>query len=58
MGGYNPKNERISYFLSHVSKLIDKGIVNYENMILLGDLNVSSAEHSMKDFAKCTNFIT
>ena len=56
MGGYNPKKERISYFLSHVSKLIDKCMVNYENMILLGDLNVSSAEHSMKDFCQMYKF--
>ena len=56
MGGYNPKKDRISYFLSHVSKLIDKCMVNYENMILLGDLNVSSAEHSMKDFCQMYKF--
>ena len=41
MGGYNPKKENISYYLNHVSKVLDKHIINYENMILLGDFNAS-----------------
>ena len=33
MGEYNSKKEKISYFLSQVSKVIDKFMGNYENMI-------------------------
>ena len=29
--GYNPRKENTAYFLSHVSKGIDKVLVNYEN---------------------------
>ena len=50
MWGYNPKKERISYFLSHVSKAIVKFMGNYENMIILGDFNVNTSEEIMKDF--------
>ena len=35
MGGYNLKKENISYYLNHLSKVLDKHIINYENMILL-----------------------
>ena len=55
MGGYNPKKERISYFLSHVSKEIDKCMVNYDNIIILEDFNVISSEDIMKDFCEMYN---
>ena len=55
MGGYNPKKESISYFLNHVSKVLDKHMVNYENMILLGDFNASIAEDTMNDFCQMYN---
>ena len=54
--GYNPKKERITYFLSHVSKAIYKFMVNYENMIILGDINVNTSEEIMKDFCQMYNF--
>ena len=56
MGGYNPKKEKIYYFLSHASKVIDKFMGNYENMIILGDLNVETLEVIMKDFCEMYNF--
>ena len=34
MGGYNPQKEKISYFLCHVSKGLDKYLGNYENICL------------------------
>ena len=56
MGGYNPKKEKIYYFSSHASKVIDKFMGNYENMIILGDLNVETSEVIMKDFCEMYNF--
>ena len=56
MGGYNPKKGKIYYFLIHASKIIDKFIGNYENMIILGDLNVETSEVIMKDFCEMYNF--
>ena len=41
MAGYNPAKETISYFLSHVSKRLDKYIGNYDNILLLVDFNYS-----------------
>ena len=52
MGGYNPKKEKIYYFLRHASKVIDKFMGNYENMIILGDLNVETSEVIMKNFCE------
>ena len=37
-GGYNPKKERISYFLNHLGQSSDKFIGN-DNLLLIGDFN-------------------
>ena len=52
MGGYNPQKENISYFLSHVSKGLDKYLGNYDNILLLGDFNSTMSERSMKNFCE------
>ena len=52
MGGYNPQKEKISYYLSHVSKVIDKCMRNYDNIILLGDFNVATSADIMNDFCQ------
>ena len=52
MGGYQPQKEKISYYLSHVSKVIDKCMRNYDNIILLGDFNVATSEDIMNDFCQ------
>ena len=52
MGGYNPQKEKISYYLSHVSKVIYKCMRNYDNIILLGDFNVATSEDIMNDFCQ------
>ena len=52
MGGYNPQKEKISYYLSHVSKVIDKYMGDYDNFILLGDFNVATSEDTMNDFCQ------
>ena len=54
MGGYNPKKENISYYLNHVSNVLDKHIINYENMILLGDFT-SIIYDTMTDYCQMYN---
>ena len=38
--GYNPKKEHIGRFLSHVGKSLDNHIGKYENVILIGRLQL------------------
>ena len=52
MGGYNPHKENISYYLNHVSKVIDKFMGKYDNIILLGDFNVAIWDDTMNDFCQ------
>ena len=61
VGGYNPDKKNISNFLDHISKEIDNLLPNYENLILLGDLNSEMSEQAMLDFSETynlTNLIT
>ena len=55
MGGYNPHKGSISYFLSHISKVIDANLNNYENLILLGDFNAIDTDLSLTDFCELYN---
>ena len=36
VAGYNPRKENASYFLSHISKRLDKVLANYEHFLLFG----------------------
>ena len=61
VGGYNPDKKNISNFLDNISKELDKLLPNYENLILLGDLNSEMSEQAMSDFCETynlTNLIT
>ena len=53
--GYNPRKENISYFLSHISKGIDKMLTTHENFLVIGDFNCPVSEKSMKDFCEIYN---
>ncbi len=55
MGGYNPHKGSISYYLSHVSKQLDKFLPNYENILILGDLNSTIRENDMQNFCEMYN---
>ena len=55
MGGYNPKKENISHFLSHVTKGLDKYICDYDNILLLGDFNAEMSDENMEDFCDVYN---
>ena len=50
MSGYNPRKEYTSYFLSHVSKGLDKVLADYENFLLIGDFNSQISETHLKNF--------
>ena len=50
IGGYNPRKEDISRFLNHVGNELDKLLVNYDNILVFGDMNVLQSNSSMKLF--------
>ena len=52
MGAYNPAYETISYFLDHVSISLDKTMANYDNILILSDLNSITSEGPMKNFCE------
>ena len=52
MGGYNPKKESISYFLDHVGRYLDKHMINYDNLLLLGDFNSTMSEEVISHFCE------
>ena len=49
-GGYNSQKESICYFLTQVSKELDKLLGNYDNILILVDFNYTVSENHMKDF--------
>ena len=55
MGGYNPNNERTTYFFNQISKAIDMYLKDYENIILIGDFNTTIAETTTSDFCQMCN---
>ena len=55
VGGYNPAKELISYFLDHVSKNLDITMSNYDNILILGDLNCTASDVPMKNFCELYN---
>ena len=48
MGGYNPAKELTSYILDNVSKSLDRSMANYDNILILGDLNCIASDVPMK----------
>ena len=54
-GEYNPKKERISYFLNHRGQSLDKFTGNYDNLLLIGDFNSGIKEENMRDFCDTYN---
>ena len=52
LGGYNPHKDTISYFLSHISKELDKLLPSYENILLMGDFNSCMSENAMQEFCE------
>ena len=55
VGGYNPRKEKISYFLNKIGNELDKLLPSFENILLLGDLNSAVTENSLSDFCEIYN---
>ena len=55
MGGCNPSKDSISYFLSHISKVMDANLSDYENIILIGDFNAVNSDVALTDFCSMYN---
>ena len=53
--GYNPKNEHIGPFLSHVGKSLHYQVGKYENLILIGDFNSQMEKDVMNEFCDTYN---
>ena len=56
MGAYNRMSDTTSYFLDHVSKSFDKTMANYNNILILDNLNSTMSDAPMKNFCELYNF--
>ena len=54
-GGYNPRIENISYFLTNLGKAMDLYTRSYENILILGDFNSQTEENIMVGFCQIYN---
>ena len=54
-GGYNPHNENISHFLTHLSLIVDHYLTTYENYLLIGDFNSKIEDDLMSEFCEMYN---
>ena len=52
MAGYNPHKDTISHFLCNVSMELDRHMINYDNVLILGDFNSEMSENAMKEFCE------
>ena len=56
LGGYNPKKENISKFIGYVAPILNHYIGNYDNLLILGDLNSETTETELANFCATFNF--
>ena len=53
--GYNPNKSLINKFTHDIGKVLDSFIGNYDNFLIVGDLNSEIGESSMHDFCNSYN---
>ena len=53
--GYNPNKSLINKFTHDIGKVLDSFIGNYDNFLIVGDLNSEIGESSMYDFCNIYN---
>ena len=53
--GYNPNKSLINKFTHDIGKVLDSFIGNYDNFLIVGDLNSETGESSMHDFCNSYN---
>ena len=56
IGIYRPPLLSLNYFLDHLSNVLDKYAIDYENIVLMGDFNASSAELDKNSFLSNYDF--
>ena len=56
-GSYNPHRNQISNHLECLNNILDEFTIQYENIILLGDFNVSVNESSIAEFCSLNNLV-
>ena len=54
VGIYRPPNINVTYFLEHLSRVIDCYYKKYERVIIMGDFNIEPSEESLDSF--CNSF--
>ena len=54
-GGYNPRIENISYFLTNLGTAMDLYTRSYENILILGDFNSQNEKNIMGEFCQIYN---
>ena len=47
IGGYNPEKAKVSNFLDYIENKLDTLCLQYDNIVLLGDLNAEMHEERM-----------
>ena len=55
---YNPNKNNISKHLNCLSKVLDTYISQYDNIMLLGDLNIESSNLVLNDFRNIYNLFS
>ena len=56
-GIYRPPGMKESYFIDHISRLIDSYSKKYENVIIMGDFNMQECDEHMKGMLVSYNLI-
>ena len=56
-GIYRPPGMKESYFIDHISRLIDSYSKKYENFIIMGDFNMQECDEHMKGMLVSYNLI-
>ena len=51
-GGYNPHKDLANNYLSELSTEIDKFIIKYDNLIIMGDFNIEINDSCMAEFCE------
>ena len=56
-GGYNPHNENITHFLTHLSFIVGHYLTTYENYLLIGDFDSKIEDDRVSEMYNLTSLI-
>ena len=54
---YTPPSQCKSYFITELTKVLDKCRTNFENNVVLGNFNMEPSNHEMTTFMSDNDFI-